>query len=175
MELRACDNEAYFITLTVIDWIDVFTRREYMDFIVENLNYCRTEKGLEIYAFVIMSNHIHLIVRSKIEPLGNILRDFKTYTSKELFKMIDKNTRESRRDWMINAFKNAAFNNPLNKFHQFWQNDNQPILINNHETFLTKQNYIHQNPVRAGLVVNDFEYVYSSASENCPLTIDPFS
>ncbi|HPG72948.1 MAG TPA: transposase [Bacteroidales bacterium] len=174
MELRANTNDAYFITFTVINWIDVFTRPKYKDFIVENLEFCRANKNLEIYSFVIMSNHIHLIARSKIEPLGDVIRDFKTYTSKELFKMISKNSGESRREWLIMAFKNAALTNSLNKNHQFWQNDNQPILIKNQKTFLIKQNYIHQNPVRAGYVANDYEYLYSSASIHCPLTIDPF-
>ena len=55
-------DETYFITLTVVNWIDVFTRRMYRDIVVENLRYCQKNKGLEIFAFVIMTNHIHLIV-----------------------------------------------------------------------------------------------------------------
>ena len=174
MELHANDNQVYFVTLTVINWIDVFTRREYKDFIVNCLEFCRKNKGLEIYSFVIMSNHIHMIVRSRELPLGDVLRDFKTFTSKELFKSIKSYPKESRRKWMTDAFEAAGVFNPLNKKHQFWQNLNYPILIDNQKTFQIKQNYIHQNPVRAGFVVNDFEYLYSSASEFCPLTIDPY-
>ncbi|MBQ5571561.1 MAG: transposase, partial [Bacteroidales bacterium] len=65
-------DETYFITLTVANWIDVFTRRIYRDIVVENLRYCQKNKGLEIFAFVIMTNHIHLIVRCQNGNLSSV-------------------------------------------------------------------------------------------------------
>ncbi|MEQ8903920.1 transposase [Ekhidna sp.] len=63
-----------------------FFRDEYFNTVIESLNYCRKEKGMEIYAYCIMTSHIHLIFRAKDENPGDILRDFKTYTSKKLQK-----------------------------------------------------------------------------------------
>lgn len=91
MELTAKSNDTFFVTLTVVYWIDVFTRPVYKDIIVDNLTYCKKNKGLEIYSYVIMPNYLHLIVRSINKPLSDILRDFKTYTSKELYKTIKDN------------------------------------------------------------------------------------
>ena len=76
-------DKLYFITLQVVEWIDIFSRQKYRDIIIDNLSYCQKNKGLEIYAWVIMSNHIHLLVKSEKEDLSNILRDFKSYTSKK--------------------------------------------------------------------------------------------
>jgi REP element-mobilizing transposase RayT len=174
MRLTANTNDTYFVTLTVVNWIDVFTRLSYRDMLIDNLKYCQNEKGLEVYSYVIMSNHIHLIGRSIEEPLSNVLRDFKTFTSKELFKAIKNNPKESRKDWIIKLLQNAGQKNVLNKNHQFWQNNNQPILISSTRQFLVKQNYIHQNPVQAGIVENDFDYLYSSANENNPLEVDEY-
>jgi REP element-mobilizing transposase RayT len=172
MELTANSNDTYFVTLTVVEWIDVFTRRFYKDYIIENLEYCRKNKGLEIYSYVIMSNHLHLILKSKEKPLSDTLRDFKTYTSKELFKMIKENPKESRKEWMISLMKQAGKNNMLNKSHQFWQNDNQPIKIWDIMQFKIKENYIHQNPVLGGFVARAQDFLYSSASKHSPLIVD---
>lgn len=56
-------NEIYFLTISVIDWINLFDREIYKEIIIENLQYCQNHKQLEIYAYVIMSNHLHLVCR----------------------------------------------------------------------------------------------------------------
>ena len=60
-------EEVYFVTDTVVDWVDIFTRPIYKHIIIESLQYCQKEKGLIIYAWVIMTNHMHMIVGSKGE------------------------------------------------------------------------------------------------------------
>ena len=67
----------HYVTFTVHQWADVFTRQAYVDILLASLKYCQKEKGLEIYAWVIMSNHCHLIIRSKKENLSDIIRDLK--------------------------------------------------------------------------------------------------
>lgn len=57
-------DRLYFVTFAVVGWVDVFTRREYRDILIESLAYCQKEKSLEIYAWCIMSNHIHPTSRS---------------------------------------------------------------------------------------------------------------
>ena len=91
----------HFITLTVCQWADVFTRPLYVEILLESLRFCQWGKGLETYAWVIMTNHCHLIVRGKDENLSNIIRDFKKYTSKAIFRAIENNEQESRREWLV--------------------------------------------------------------------------
>src|ERR1700712_1982580 len=89
----------YFVTFSVIRWIDVFTRREYKDILVDSIKYCVANKGLELYAWVIMSNHIHMIIGTQGKPMQDILRDMKRHTSKVIIKAINENMQESRREW----------------------------------------------------------------------------
>jgi REP element-mobilizing transposase RayT len=162
-------NELFFVTMTVVNWIDIFTRTIYFDFIADNLKYCQRKKGLEIYEYVVMTNHIHMICLGNKVPLSDILRDFKTFTSKELVKLIRDNPKESRKEWMLEAFKKAGSNNPLNKHFQVWQNLNSPTLLDSNYLIDQKAAYIHNNPVVAGFVSEPHEYYYSSANENGPI------
>ena len=84
-------NAIYFVTFATLYWIDVFTRRVYKDILVESLNFCINNKGLVVYVWVIMSNHIHLINGSNDEQPENILRDMKKFTSKAIIGAIDEN------------------------------------------------------------------------------------
>ena len=165
----ALSNELFFITTTVIGWINVFTRPEYCDFIIENLEFCQEKKGLKIFEYVLMTNHLHLICLGDGKPLSDILRDFKTFSSKELFKMIRSNPQESRKVWLLPLLVNYGQSNPLNKHHQFWENYNSPTLLDNNLIIDQKTEYIHMNPVKAGIVAEPYHYVYSSANENSPL------
>ncbi|GAB4107642.1 hypothetical protein GCM10028791_00880 [Echinicola sediminis] len=88
----------YFLTFQVVGWADVFIRKVYRDFLLENLTFCRKEKGLYLYGYVIMSNRIHLVVQQKEGKLSGWVRDFKKFSSKKLLKMILENAQESRRE-----------------------------------------------------------------------------
>ncbi|WP_121810732.1 REP-associated tyrosine transposase [Mucilaginibacter kameinonensis] len=171
MRRTASTDELYFVTLTVIDWVDVFTRRIYSDFIIQNLKYCQQNKRLNIYAYVLMTNHLHMVANVDEGSLSDVLRDFKTYTSKEIIKLISNNPSESRRVWLLNAFELSGKQNPLNKNHQFWQNGNYPVLLYSNDVIQQKIDYIHDNPVRAGFVGSAHEYWYSSANPESPLEI----
>ncbi|MEO8771908.1 MAG: hypothetical protein ABI402_17560 [Ferruginibacter sp.] len=111
-----------------------------------------------------MNNHLHLIASAKIDfTISNILRDFKKFTSKQIFKAIKENPNESRRDWMVYMFERAGKRNSNNKDFQFWQQDNHPIELSNPAMLKQKLDYLHENPVRAGIVFEPQDYVYSSA------------
>ena len=160
------DNQEwlYYVTFVTVGWIDVFTRLEYRDIIINSLCYCKKKKGLRLYAYVIMSNHLHLIVAADIGyNLSNIIRDFKKYTSKQIYKAIENNPRESRKEWMLSLFRNAGERNINNKSHQFWQQHNHPVNLYSNAVIDQKLEYIHQNPVKAGIVANAEDYLYSSA------------
>jgi putative transposase len=155
----------YFVSFATVNWIDVFTRRVYKDIIVDSLNYCLENKGLIIYGWVIMSNHIHLIIGTNDLELQYILRDLKKYTSKAIIDAIKDNQQESRKKWMLSMFEKAGEKNSNNKHYQFWQQHNQPIVLSNTDIFEQKLNYLHENPVQSGFVDNEADYPYSSARD----------
>jgi len=150
----------YFITCTVNQWADVFTRNEYKDIVVDSLKYCQENKGLKINAWVIMSNHIHLIVRSEKEDLSDIIRDFKKFTSTKIFESIKNNRQESRKNWLLWLLKQD------DKII-FWRAGYHGEEISTKDFYDVKLNYIHQNPVRAGIVEKQEEYLYSSCGDYC--------
>ena len=158
----------YFVTFAVIEWIDVFTRREYADIIIESLNYCRENKGLRIHAWCLMSNHMHLIISAKQGyDLSDILRDFKKYTSRRIIHLIETNKHESRRNWMLWIFKSAGKRNKKNTTYQFWRQNNQPKEMVTNAFSDEKLDYIHNNPVESGIVSRPEDYQYSSARDYC--------
>jgi REP element-mobilizing transposase RayT len=157
-------DKAYFITMTVVGWVDVFTRKNHRDAIIESLKYCQKEKGLIIFAYVIMSNHIHMIIDTAGEiPLKDIIRDFKKFTSKKILQQI-QNEPESRREWMLKIFTDEAEQSKKHKSYKFWQVGNHAIEVFTEKFVWDKINYIHENPVRAGLVKYQWEWIYSSAT-----------
>jgi REP element-mobilizing transposase RayT len=155
-------SSLHHITLQVVYWIDVFTRPRYRDIVIENLKYCQENKGLIIYAYVIMSNHIHLLVQSTSDNLSDILRDFKSYTSKKLIESVESDT-ESRKKWMLFMFKRAAIKHKRNTVYQFWTHENHAEIIYSEKFIRQKIDYIHHNPVRAKIVEHPEDYLYSSA------------
>ena len=94
----------YFVTQTIVHWIDIFTRAELKQIIIKSLKHCQDHKGLVIHAWCLMSSHLHLIMSaSSKETPSEILRDFKKYTSKQIVETI-KEINESRREWLLRAF-----------------------------------------------------------------------
>ncbi len=112
---------------------------------------------MEIHAWCLMPSHVHLVFRSVKQKPEDLLRDFKSYTSKELIQLIHDNPQESRKEWLLNSFIKAGQRNPNNTGNQFWQQHNQPVELWSSEVIQQKIDYIHQNPVAAGFVEQDFE------------------
>ena len=157
-------ESVYFVSFATVNWIDVFTRPLYKDILVESFNYCIENKGLIIYAWVIMSNHVHLVIETRQEPLENILRDLKKFTSKQIISAIEENPQESRKGWMLWMFQRAGQRNSNNQDYQFWQQHNQPVELST-TTYAIESTieYIHENPVKGGFVDRAENYPYSSA------------
>ena len=153
----------HFVTATVVDWVDVFTRKSYRDCVIDFLDYCIKNKRMVVYGYVIMSNHIHMIMQSSQGQLSDLLRDFKKFTAKNILEKIQSEP-ESRREWMLDRFKLATESHSRNKNYQFWQYGNHPEEIYSNKFMWSKLDYIHLNPVQAGIVKKASEYVYSSAS-----------
>jgi len=155
----------HFITFAVVEWVDVFTRNEYREIVLDSIRYCQAEKGLVLYSWCLMSNHVHMVVAAKNADISDILRDFKKFTSKQLLKAIVEHPRESRKDWMLEIFKKAGEANNRNSTYQFWQQDNHPKECYSKEFTDQKLEYIHNNPVEAGIVYRAEDYLYSSARD----------
>ncbi len=101
-------DEAYFITITTVGWIDVFTRLNQKYVITNALKHCQEKKGLEIYAYCLMSSHLHLLCKGTDGfILSDIMRDFKKFTSKQIVKTIQEEP-ESRRVWMLEYFQKSC-------------------------------------------------------------------
>lgn len=153
----------HFLTFTAVEWTDLFTRKVYRDLLLTNMNYCRKHKALRVGAYVIMSNHLHVIWRSEKGRLSDVIRDFKSYCTKQLIESI-KTENESRRDGLLRTFRYHAGHTNQNKEYKIWRGDNHPEEITSQEFMLSKLAYIHQNPVRAGWVRKPEDWLYSSAS-----------
>lgn len=153
----------YFVTCSIIQWLDVFTRPCYADIFLENIQYCQKHKGLEVYAWCIMSSHVHMIIGSHDKPLHGIVRDLKSYSSKQIVQAIRDNPKESRKGWLLWLFEKEGAYNSNNVNHQFWQQNNRPIELWNHKLAKEKLEYIHMNPVKAGIVEQAYHFRYSSA------------
>jgi REP element-mobilizing transposase RayT len=159
-------EKLYFVTFTVVNWIDVFIRNEYKQIIIDSLNFCIDHKGLEVCAWCIMTSHVHLILgTSSGKKLEDIIRDMKRHTSKSILKEIEDSPHESRKKWLLWMFEREGKYNSNNHKYQFWQQHSHPIELFNNKIMEQKLDYIHMNPVVAGIVANPEDYVYSSASD----------
>ncbi|MEX1001741.1 MAG: transposase [Crocinitomicaceae bacterium] len=157
-------ESSYFLTLTVVGWADVFTRPVYKEALIDSLKYCIDHKGLNVYAYVVMTNHVHLLVNS--EPsfkLEDTIRDFKRHTSKTVINLILSEP-ESRREWLMSLFGMAAIESSKVQRIKFWQTGNHAIEIYSEKFVWEKINYIHNNPVRSKFVSKPEGWTYSSAT-----------
>ena len=153
----------YFLTFQVVGWADVFSRKIYRDILLESLKYCRESKGMLLYAYVIMTNHMHAIMQSGNGDLSELVRDFKKFTSKRILKEIRVNKEESRKKWLEMIFSyHAKFNKRVEE-RQLWTHENHAVELDDNEMKDSRLDYIHNNPVVAGWVENPYDYLYSSA------------
>ncbi|RYD99034.1 MAG: transposase [Sphingobacteriales bacterium] len=157
-------NGIYFITCTVVDWVDVFTRAEYKLEIIKSLKYCQEQKGLILHAWCLMPSHLHLIVSAREgKSLPDIIRDFKKFTSRTILQMMEHEP-ESRRAWMLSRFKYAGALLQRITNYKFWQDGYHAIELHNNELQEQKLDNIHRNPITDLTVAEPEHYVFSSAS-----------
>ncbi|MBI3136778.1 MAG: transposase [Bacteroidetes bacterium] len=154
---------AYFISFATVKWVKVFTDEVYFKILADSVTYCRKNKGMELYAYCFMPDHVHMIFRSMNGDPSGLLRDFKGYTSKELIKAIKNHETERRKNHFLKVFLSAGEKRSNVVKYQFWQQDNQQIELFSPAIVQQKLNYIHMNPVAAGLVSDPLDWKYSSA------------
>lgn len=169
---------AYFVSFATVYWIDVFTRELYFKVLCDSIDYCREHKGMEVFAYCFMPSHVHLIFRDNQENPSALLRDFKKFTAKKMIASIQENPQESRKEWLLWMMEQAAKKKGNIAQHQFWQHHNKPVELWSPKVIKQKIDYIHNNPVVSGFVINPVDWKYSSARNiaddpDVALEIDP--
>jgi REP-associated tyrosine transposase len=152
------DDSPYFLTLNVFLKIPVFTNSAYMNIILKNFKFYRDNQDLKIFAYVIMDNHIHMII-SHPTDLSGLLRNFKSFTAKKLIERLHLDEKK----WILQLMLENKPDYKQESTYQFWQDGNHPKQIQSIEMFNQKVEYIHHNPVKRGLLENGEDWLYSSA------------
>ena len=158
-------RKPHFVSFAIVNWIDLFTRKDYVDIVTESLSHCIQKKGLIMNAWCIMTNHVHLMIRSEQNSLSNIMRDLKKFTSYQLYSAIQEHPQESRKEWLLWMFERAGKVNENNKNVQVWQQHNQPVELDTNEKIDLRLEYLHMNPVEAGYVIKPENWMHSSARQ----------
>ena len=122
-----------------------------------------TRKGLIVYAWVLMTSHVHMIIGTKQEKKQETLRDPKKYTSKKIIEAIKGNPQESGKERLLWMLERAGKKNGKNKKYQYWQQHKKPIELYDKKIIDQKLDYLHNNPVEEGYVIEPYEYKYSRA------------
>lgn len=157
----------HFVTFTIVGWLDVFVHRVYKDIIVDALNYGVQNKGLKVHSWCLMTSHLHLIISAEDGfELSQIIRDFKKHTAKSIIKQIE-NGIESKKELLLWYFEREGKKDARITKYKFWKEDNHAIYMDNRDIGMMNQklDYIHNNPVAEGIVMNPEEYLYSSARD----------
>lgn len=156
-------GEAYFITITTVGWVDVFTRVGQKYVIIDALRYCQKHKGLVIFAYCLMHSHLHMLcMANSIFTLAEIMRDFKKFTSKKIIETIHSEP-ESRRVWMLDYFRKSCEHLERPQQYKVWQDGYHAEHVYSNSWIKEKINYIHQNPVKEQIVTEAENYYFSSA------------
>ena len=157
----------HYLTFNVVDWIDIFVRPVFKQIIVESLNHFIEKKGLKVYAWCLMTNHLHLIAQTKQGfGLSLLADDFKKFTTKIILEDIVAEP-EIRRNWVMKKFEEASIAMKLLDKFQVWQTPvNSTFIELNDESKLSEYiEYIHSNPVRDRIVSYAEDYLHSSARD----------
>lgn len=161
------ETDCYFVTTTIVEWVPVFLDPDYFSIIINSLNYCSEEKGLAINGYVVMPNHLHLLVTAK--SLSETMRDFKSFTSKEITRRL----KERRNFPPLEVFKRAAKQHKKSEKYKVWQAGFHPKGIESESFYKQKLDYIHRNPVEKGYVTKPEHWFFSSARNYAGLSSYP--
>ena len=155
-------DRLYFVTFSIVEWIRIFDNEANINIIVDSIKYCQQHKGLEVYAWVVMPNHLHMIIgRNGEATLSQIIGDIKSFTSRQIRKGLKEDIESlAYQILVLNGLKNSR-----NQDFQLWQQHNHPIEISSDHMFDQKVDYIHMNPVEAGIVDYPETWKWSSASD----------
>ncbi len=148
----------YYITTNVYNFLPIFTSASFVIPLIDSLNYYRFHYNIALIGYVIMRDHLHLLLfPENVDVLSAMLRDFKEFTAKRLIRQA---TVEKRQPW-LDAFAQAGTETGRSQ-HKVWQDSFWEMNLFSERLIRQKLNYLHRNPVRAGLVNGPEAYPYSS-------------
>jgi hypothetical protein len=148
----------HFVTLTVLHWIPVFTRPDTVNILLDALRFLSRD-GLNVYAWVVLENHCHLVLQS--QALDRDIARLKSWTARNLIQYLAERNVKQILDQL--AFYKKAHKG--DRAYQFWQEGVHPELIQSDAMMRQKIEYIHQNPVKRGYVDEAAHWHYSSARD----------
>ena len=149
----------HFVTCTILHWLPLFTRQESVQIIIDCLKFLQEKDNLKLYAYVILENHLHMVLSS--DDLDKTMQSFKQYTAKQLLELLKKENVTTILDQL--AFYKKAHHQE--KSYQVWEEGYQPKLIQDEAMMQIKVDYIHHNPVKRGYVDEAIHWRYSSARD----------
>lgn len=153
------ERYAYFITSTIVEWLPVFVSQPYFDIVIESLNFIRAHKGVQVNVFVIMPTHLHLVVYPDANvKLTDVMRDFKRFTSRAISTQLEQDEQPT----ILRGFAKQAPDRAKAEY-RVWQEGFHPEAIYTPSFAQQKIEYLHNNPVRKGLVDAPEQWRYSSA------------
>ena len=153
----------YFVTTTVVGRKRILTESPIARIVLESLKYLRRAERIRLYAYVVMPDHLHLIVLplqrgEKEQTISDLMRDFKKFTSKRIIEELT----ETGKTALLDFFSRSARGHK-GQSYKVWQDGFFDENICSQDFLNQKIQYIHHNPVRKGMVADPEEYVYSSA------------
>jgi len=149
----------HFVTCTILHWLPIFTNKKSVDIVIDSLKFLQQRDNLKLYSYVILENHIHMILKSN--DLPKTMHSFKRYTAKEIIKLLQQEGAKT----LLEQFKFYKKAHKKDREHQIWQEGYQPKLIQTDKMMIKLINYIHQNPVKRGFVDMSEHWRYSSARD----------
>ncbi len=151
------NQQPHFLTMTVVDWIPLFTNYEIVSLLFESLRFVQKERQVILYAYVIMENHLHLIASA--EELSKTMKEFKSFTARTIIDYLE----ERKSVLLLEKLRSAKLNHKTGSEYQLWQEGSHPEEIYSEKMLIQKIEYIHNNPVRRGYVDEPKYWRYSSA------------
>ncbi len=155
---KLTDEHIFFVTTTVKNFIPVFKDEKYCSILINNIKYYQIKHEFKVLGYVIMPTHFHWIVLlgKPGTTISAVMRDIKKYSAWDLLEVLEKE--ESK------YFKIFISNNIKEQKRQFWIHRFDDVVIRDDKTFWRKLKYIHNNPVKEGLVEKAEDYKFSSAA-----------
>ena len=150
------EKRPYFVTCTIVSWIPLFGNPKIAGIVIDSLRFLHEKQRLTIHGFVIMDNHLHLIISSA--ELSEEMRKFKSFTARSIIDLLMK----EKMIRLLDQFRKNKLSYKQKQNYQVWQEGFHPEVILDSEMLLNKLNYIHNNPVKDGYVKEPGHWRYSS-------------
>ena len=157
-------DEVYFVTFTIVEWLKVLEDDNFKNIIINAVKYYQENKGLTVYGYCIMPNHVHMIVQATgNSSISDILRDLKKFTARSIVKKIEDEMPAGYKEILAKFVEAGKDLKRITKY-KVWQDGNQAKMVFSNKFLREKLSYIHNNPVEYCLCSVPCEYKYSSAS-----------